>query len=431
MLSTLILFVALFTATLVLMLGDGLVGSLVSLRMSVEGIATSLIGLVTSGFYVGLVLGSFVCPKVVYRSGHIRAFAAFAAITTVTTLFFPLFIAPSVWFLLRVSTGISMMGLYMVVESWLIDRTEPQMRGRVFSVYMIITYLGAGLGQFFLNVSDIGGNDLFLICGILFSLCLIPVALTRSVNPSLPETTAMNLRPLFRRAPLGLIGALATGTIGSAFFSLAPVFSLHSGLTVHNVAWFMGVTILGGLVLQWPVGILSDHFDRRLVLAGLSLLASLSSLLIILAVHRSLLLLLLAAAIYGGLAFTLYPVSVAHTNDRIENWEIIPASTALILCYGLGACLGPVAASGAMVLIGPSGLYAFLALITGLLGITGVTYRYFEKPMPEEAVPYIPVPQTSPVITAIHPYSEAEPGGEEEVPSELDTAGECPEEGQD
>jgi MFS family permease len=276
MLATLTLFIALFAATLTLMLGSGLLGSLVGLRMSVEGFAASLIGLVMSGFYVGLVLGSFVCPKVVLRAGHIRAFAAFAAVNTATTLLYPLFIAPSVWFLLRVSSGFSMMGLYMVVESWLNDRTESQMRGRVFSVYMALTFLGLGLGQLFLRVADIAGSDLFLIAGIFFALCLVPVTLTRSIHPSLPKTTALHLGQLLRRAPSGLLGALAAGAIAGAFYSLAPVFALRSGLAVQTVAWFMGVTILSGLMLQWPVGILSDRFDRRLVLAGLSLLTSLA-----------------------------------------------------------------------------------------------------------------------------------------------------------
>lgn len=424
MFATLTLFIALFAATLTLMLGSGLLGSLVSLRMSVEGVAASLIGLVMSGFYVGLVLGSFVCPRVVHRAGHIRAFAAFAAVNTATTLLYPLFIGPSVWFLLRVSSGFSMMGLYMVVESWLNDRTESQMRGRVFSVYMALTFLGLGLGQLFLKVADIGGSDLFLIAGIFFALCLVPVTLTRSIHPSLPKTTALHLGLLLRRAPSGLLGALAAGAIAGAFYSLAPVFALRNGLALQTVAWFMGVTILSGLMLQWPVGILSDRLDRRLVLAGLSLLASLASLVIILAANRSMRLLLPAAAIYGGLAFTLYPVSVAHTNDRIENWEIIPASAALILCYGLGACLGPVAASGAMVLLGPAGLYGFIALCAGLLGVAVFICRYLEKPKAEEAVPYIPVPHTSSVITAIHPYSEAEPGAREEAPPRADALGE-------
>jgi MFS family permease len=413
MLFTLTLFIALFVATLVLMLGSGLLGTLVSLRMSAEGVATSVIGLVMSGFYVGLILGSFTCPKIVRRAGHIRAFAAFAAINTATTLLYPLFIAPAVWFLLRVSTGLSMMGQYMVVESWLNDRTEPRMRGRVFSVYMSLTFLGLGFAQLFLKVADIGGSDLFLIAGIFFALCLVPVTLTRSIHPSLPETGALKLGHLFRRAPLGLLGSLTTGAVAGAFFGLAPVFALRSGLDIHTVAAFMGVTIFSGLLLQWPVGMLSDRMDRRLVLACLSVLVSLASLLIILATSRFRGLLLPFAALYGGLAFTLYPVSVAHTNDRIENFEIVSASTALILCYGLGACLGPLAASGLMAWLGPPGLYGFIALCTGCFGVMTALFRLLEKPKPEEAVPYIPVPRTSPVITAIHPYSEAEPEDEE------------------
>ena len=419
MVFALTLFIALFCATLLLMLGSGLLGSLVGLRLSLAGVSTAVIGQIMAGFYLGLIIGSFLCPRIVRRAGHIRAFAAFAAVNTATALLYPLFVAPGMWFVFRVMSGLSMMGLYMVVESWLADRTEPHMRGQVFSVYMAMTFLGLGFGQLFLHTRNLGGSDLFLVAGIFFSLCLVPVTLTRSIHPSLPETSTFDLRDLFRRAPLGLLGALSTGAVASAFFSLAPVFVLESGLDVSTVAWFMGVTIFCGLLLQWPVGLLSDRLDRRLVMAVLNLLVALASVTIILAAGRSIALLFLATACYGGLAFTLYPVAVAHTNDRVQNHEIIPASTALILFYGLGACLGPVAAAIAMGRFGPAGLYLFLAACTGVFGTGALVHRRLEKPRPEQPVPYIPVPRTSAVISTIHPYSEeAEGSDKEQVPSD-------------
>jgi MFS family permease len=415
MLYTLTLFGALFVATLTLMLGSGLLGSTLSLRLSAEGFAAPVIGVIMSGFYIGLTLGTFVCPAIVRRVGHIRAFAAFAAVNTAATLLYPLFIAAPIWFLFRLLTGISMMGLYMVVESWLNNRTEPRMRGRVFSVYMTMTFLGLGLGQLFLNVRDIGSSDLFLIVGICTALCLVPVVLTRSIHPDLPETASMQLNQLLRQAPMGLLGALVTGLIASAFYSLAPVFAQQSGLPIAMVARFMGLTILCGLVLQWPVGLLSDRFDRLQVLAVLALLACVAAELIILTAGRALVLLLVASGLYGGLVFTLYPVAVAHTNDRVDNREIVAASSSLILCYGLGACIGPLGAAVFMALLGPTGLYVYIALVAGLFGITVVVHQRLEKPKAEKPVPYTPVPYTSRVITSIHPYSESQSKEDEEV----------------
>lgn len=403
MIYTLALFTALFVATLTLMVGSGLLGSLLGLRMALEGFSEPVIGLVMSGFYVGLVGGSFLCPGIVQRAGHIRAFAAFAAVNTTATLLYPLFLSAPVWFGFRLLTGISMMGLYMVVESWLNDRTESHMRGRVFSVYMAMTFLGLGSGQFLLKFRPIESSDLFLVVGIFTSLSLLPVVLTRSLHPELPETSRPELRRLLHKAPLGLLGSFIAGMIAGAFYSLGPVFVARSGLSVSTAAYFMATTILCGLALQWPVGNLSDRSDRLRVLSVLALLVCLASLTIFLVGGRSLWLLIPATALYGGFAFTLYPVAVAHTNDRLEPSEIVPASTALILFYGLGACLGPPVASMAMKILGPAGLYAFIALCSGLLAAAVIRFRPAAKPPFEEPVPYVPVPRTSHVVTALDP----------------------------
>ena len=418
MLSTLTLFVALFISTLTFMLGSGLLGTLLSLRMSLEGFDKQLIGIVMSGFYVGLTLGYFVCPPIVRRAGHIRAFAAFAALNTVSALLHPLFVSPPVWLLFRILTGISMMGMYMVIESWLNDRTEAHMRGRVFSVYMAMTFLGLGFGQLLLNLRDIGGSDLFMIVGIFFACSLIPVSLTRSVHPELPETVHIRVRKLLALAPMGPLGCFVAGMTASAFFSLAPMFAERIGLPLEMVAYFMGLTILCGFLVQWPFGSLSDRFDRQRILGAVSLLTSFACGGVILAAEHSVWHLFLAMGLFGGLSFPLYPISVAHTNDRIENHEIMAASTVLIFCYGLGACLGPIGAATLMSKLGPPGLYVFIAIITTIFGITVILYQFLEKPKAEEQVPYIPVPRTSPIINVIHPHSETDETGDDVLPED-------------
>ncbi len=401
-------FVALFAAVLVLMLGNGLFGSFLSLRMVVEGFSEQTIGLIMAGYYVGLVSGSFFCQRLIQRVGHVRAFAVYAAVNTVAVMLQALYIGPLWWGVLRVVSGVTMTGIYMVVESWLNECASPQTRGRVFSVYMTLTFLGLGCGQFLLNFSDIRGQDLFLVVAVLFALCLVPVAATRAVHPELPESAHFNLGKLFRLAPLGMLGCLSAGLVNGSFYTLGPVFSHRMGFSVSGVAWYMGLTILCGLVLQWPVGGLSDRFNRRPVLGVLSLLVCLISLAIVATGERSLPLLLVLTAAYGGIAFTIYPVSVALAHDGLARSEIVPVSAALILSFGVGAGIGPVIASSLMGAFGPTGMYLFMSACSGLFGAGALLYRSRRQTPMEDQVPFIPVPRTSAVVTALDPRVEPE-----------------------
>ncbi len=406
MISTLTLFIALFFSTLTMMIGTGLLGSLLSLRMNAEGFSEVVTGFILSGFYVGLVIGPLLCPSIIKRVGHIRAFAVFAATNTATTLLYPLFISEYLWFIGRVMSGLSMMGMYMVIESWLNDRTEAHMRGRVFSVYMSMAFIGLGIGQLFLRTGKVIGAELFLVAAIFVVMSLIPVALTRSISPTLPEIISMKTSDLFRKAPMGLLGSLAVGMIAGAFYSLGPIYAKQIGLDVDMIAYYMSLTIICGFFMQWPIGNLSDRLDRKYVLAGIALMISLACGMILLTSDGPVLLIFLSTGLYGGMAFTLYPVAVAHTNDRMEAYEIIPASSALLSSYGFGACLGPIAAASLMAIMGPIGLYVFIALVSLGVGITVLIYIHFEVPHKEEPVPYIAVPRTSPIITTLHPHSE-------------------------
>ena len=405
MITTLTLFIALFFTTLTMMIGTGLLGSLLSLRMAAEGFPELVTGLILSGFYMGLVIGPFLCPSIIRRVGHIRAFAVFAAINTATTLFYPLIISEYFWFISRVMPGLSMMGMYMVIESWLNDRTEARMRGRVFSVYMAMAFIGLGIGQLFLQAGKILGAELFLVAAIFVVLSLIPVALTRSMSPTLPEVISMKTSDLLRKAPMGLLGSLSVGMIAGAFYSLGPIYAKLIGLDVDMIAYYMSLTIFCGFLMQWPIGNLSDRLDRKYVLAGIALMISLACGSILLTSEGPVWLIFLSTGFYGGMAFTLYPVAVAHTNDRMEAYEIIPASSALLSSYGLGACIGPIAAASLMAIMGPIGLYTFIAVVSLGVGITVLIYSQVEAPKKEKAVPYTAVPRTSPIITTLHPHS--------------------------
>ncbi len=401
--KTLLGFVALFSAAFLLMVGGGVLGTFLSLRLAMEGFPETTIGWVMAGYYLGLVIGSFLCHHLVESVGHIRSFSVFAAVVVSTVMLQALWLQPVFWWGLRLLTGICMTGLYMVVESWLNQCAEPAARGRVFAVYMTLSYLGLAISQFFITVSDLRGQGLFFITAILFSLCMVPVSTTRSISPQRPPTARFELLKLFQRAPLGMLGCLVAGLINGSFYTLGPVFGLSAGFSTSQIAWFMSLTIFSGLCLQWPVGAVSDRFDRPAVLSTLGFLVAGISLLLALAVSHSVFLVFVMAVLYGGPGFTLYPVAVALAQDQFQSSEMVSASSALILFYGLGACLGPPAASWLMTRLGPQALYFFIAGTSGAFGLF-VFLRKRQKPsfLPP-SVPILPVPRTSPAAAALDP----------------------------
>jgi MFS family permease len=379
--------------------------------MTLEGFSTQVVGLTMAAYYAGLVLGSFVSRHLIEKVGHIRAFAVFAALATTAALLHGLYVSAVSWGLLRVVTGVMTMGLYMVIESWLNECTAPQSRGRVFSVYMMLSYFGLGAGQLLLNTGDTAGPQLFLISGMLLTLCLVPVAVTRSAQPRLPAPSRFNLAALFSRAPLGFLGCVTAGLITSAFYSMGPVFSHRIGLSTSETAWFMSVTIFGGLVLQWPLGVLSDRFDRTLVLAAVATTVAAAAVAITAATHYRQGWLIPMMGMFGGFIFTLYPVAVARTHDLFPPEDIVAVSSVLLLGYGVGATIGPVAASAAMVASqSPYGLFGFQ---TGIAALYAGVVLYLRKKEKIKRVPvadqvdFMPMKNTSPVALVMDPRVES------------------------
>lgn len=406
--QTLLSLFALFLAVLTLMLGSGLLGTFLSLRLRLAGTSDALIGVVMAGFYIGLVVGAWVCPRVLQRVGHIRAFAVFAAVNCANVLLHGMFVNAWLWLPLRILTGLSMMGMYMVVESWLNERAPRELRGRVFSVYMLVSYLGLGGGQFMLNIAPIDDPRHFLLIGMLFALSLLPVSLTRAMHPAPIEPVHFNWSRLYKTAPFGLIGALVAGFMNGAFYALAPVYVRNIGLEVSQVAIFMAAAIFGGLLAQYPVGMISDRVDRRTVLATLTIMAALVGLLLLLVGTSSIPLLVLVAVLFGGLLFTSYPVAVAHTHDHFDATQVVTVSAALIVVYGLGAATGPLGASVLIAFIGPRGLFVFIAAVGLLFGIATYLRRGEDEVSVEAQEPFVPVFSTSPIINALDPRADEE-----------------------
>ena len=352
-----------------LLMANGLFGTLLGVRTKIEGFETEIVGVIMAGFFLGILLGGMYAARVVAAVGHIRAFAAFASIMSICALAHVLLINPFAWFAMRVASGFCMAGMIMVTESWLNERASNENRGRVLSLYMITNYFSAGTGQLLLPLADPAQFTMFSIASIIFSLALVPVLLTQAQAPKPVQPQRMKLGALFRMSPLGLIGTFCAGMVNAAFYGLGPVFAQDIGLSVAQTSTFMACVILGGLLLQWPVGRLSDRVDRRWVLIGVALATSLGCMGIVWTSASAGIWLFAMGAFYGGFSFTVYSLSSAHTNDFADRDQLVQTASGLLIAYGLGASSGPILASTLMGQVGASGMFMYSAGVTGLLGL--------------------------------------------------------------
>ncbi|HJO75614.1 MAG TPA: MFS transporter [Rhodospirillales bacterium] len=374
-----------------LLLGNGMISILLGLRSRLEGFSTEIIGFIMSGFFVGMLMGALFAVRVVAAVGHIRAFAAFASIMSVAVLAHVLYIDPAVWFVLRVVAGFCMAGMVMVVESWVNERATNETRGQVLSLYMIINYLGAGLGQFMMLVGDPAQFQLFIVASIIYSFALVPILLTRASAPKPSSPQRMKFRALFAISPVGVIGMVCAGMANSSLNGMGAVFAKEVGLSVAEVSAFMATAILAGMVLQFPIGRLSDKFDRRMVLMIASLGTGLAALSVIWATGQSVGVLILTGAVYGGFCFTIYPLSASQVNDLADPDRLVQVAAGLLIAYGVGASIGPIAAAQSMAMFGPTGIFMFITGIYSVLILITII-RIIQRPRGEKAkAPFMPL----------------------------------------
>ncbi|MCG8508710.1 MAG: MFS transporter [Rhodospirillales bacterium] len=412
--ATILSISALLAATVFLQVGGGLLGTTVGLRMAVAEFPALVAGAVVSVYFLGYVLGVFYGSRLIEAVGHIRAFAALASVASAATLLHPFLVAPVPWGGLRFVQGFCLAGLAVCTESWLNDRVSNEVRGRILSIYMIHIYTAQGIGQVLLNVPDSTGFGLFVISSVLLSLALVPVAATRVKAPPPQLPSRLPFRALWRITSVGLVGAFIAGALLASFYGLIPYFTRLVGLDAGGTSKFMAAAIAGGLLLQWPIGRLSDRLDRRAVLAIVTSVAcavGLSTAAIVLFSFLKPELLFYLAPLVGACIFTIYPLCIAHTSDHIDSAHLVSATGGLILVYGLGAILGPAVASALMDAIGPAGLFLFIGCLGGLLALFAAIRMARRGPIPAEARdPFQLVPRTS------HVSSELDPRGESDQP---------------
>lgn len=393
-------------------LGVGLVGMLLPIRMDLEAVSSQIAGYVMSAYYAGFVAGSLTAQRIIQRVGHIRAFAAFAAVLTAAIVVHAIVFNIPVWGLMRAAVGFCMAGLYSVIESWLNVRSSNELRGRVLSLYTLTIYISSGLGQMAINLDEEAGLKLFCLGALLTSLSLVPVVLTRVAGPELGSIRPMNLAGLYQASPLGTVVTAGSGLVSGSLYALGAVYGTQIGLSVFENSVFMGAPIVGGFLLQWPIGRLSDRFDRRTVLFGV-LMATVAAAVLLAAfsfAEGSFILLAVANLLLGGFLATIYPTAVAHAFDYIDRSQMVAANSGMLLAWAVGATAGPLVASSVMGPVGPSGLFVFIA--TTAIVLAGYTrYRMSRraaKPADEQSK-FKAVPTTSGIAGALDPRADPLP----------------------
>jgi MFS family permease len=350
-----------------LCLGHGLHGSLVGVRASAEDFGPDVTGFIMSGYSAGLLISSFLTPRLVKSVGHVRAFAGLASIVSTAVLLMPLWINAPFWFLMRFVAGLCTAGLFIVCESWLNAASSNRNRGRMLSVYMIVSYGALGAGQLLLNVQDSSGFARFIIVSSLLSLALVPLILLPAEAPSLEGARPVAIEDIWKASPLAVVGAFANGLAQSAFFAMGAVFGLTEGLPLVYVSFMMALPPIGVIFSQYPVGLISDRFDRRTIIMILSALSAVIAAATLLTSGFTPILFIAMITAFGTVALPVYSLIIAHANDHLHKEQVLGASAKLVLLYGLGSMLGPLAAGQAMRRMGGDGfLYLMIAVYAAL-----------------------------------------------------------------
>ncbi|THF62813.1 MFS transporter [Pseudothauera nasutitermitis] len=400
---------ALLAGIALMLTGTGLLNTLLALRGSVEGFSDQTLGLIGSAYFVGFFAGTFVAPPLIRRMGHVRAFAFFGAATAACVLAHALLAEAWFWMLLRVITGIALVGFYTVIESWLNSQAPGERRGQIFAIYMAVNLFALAGAQQFLHLAAPAAFTLFAVAAISVMLALMPVMATRLPPPPLTDTPRLPIRRLWEAAPVAIGGALASGLAMGAFWGLGAVYAGRIGLPADGVATFISLTILAGALLQWPIGRLSDSMDRRYALALVAAVAAAGGVMMAILGNFGLAV-LVGCAIFGAAAFAVYPVVVAHLIDHLHHDEILSGNAGLLLVHGAAAAVGPALAGVLMDWIGPAALpLYFAAMFAPAAAFALLQARRGADEIVDDPAQFMPMLRTSPTVLEMMNPPEAAP----------------------
>lgn len=362
---------ALLLGMMLLMLGNGMQGSLLGIRGGQENMSTFELSIVMSCYFLGFLFGSRMAPDMIRRVGHVRVFAALGSMISAVLIMYA--VAPNwiAWSLMRVLIGFSFSGVYITAESWLNDASTNENRGQALSLYLIVQMIGIIAAQALLNLGDPGGFILFVIPSILVSLAFTPILLSVSQAPAFESTKPLSFRKLYDASPLGCVGMFILGGVFSAQFGMAAVWGTQAGLSVRDISIFIAGIYIGGMVFQYPIGWLSDRMDRRKVILGVTALGAVG-LMIPVIWDVPFWALCLVGALGGAVSNPLYSLLLAYVNDYLDKSDMAAASAGLLFINGLGAITGPVITGWMMGLVGPRGFFLFMGLLFATLAIYAV-----------------------------------------------------------
>ncbi len=398
----------LFLGVSFLMLGNGLQGTLIGWRGDHEGFTSTTMGIIMAGYFLGFMGGSKFSKSIVENVGHIRVFAALASVASAAILLQLVFIDERVWFAMRIVTGFCFAGSYVVVESWLNQRATNLTRGSLFSIYMVVTFASLTAGQWLFKLSDPSGVNLFIIASVLLSLSLIPLLISRTETPEVEHTDSIGMFKLYRISPAGVSGLILIGMAQSAMFAMGTLYAKQVGMNTTQIASFMSIMIAFGAVSQWPLGKVSDLFDRRVVMVILATLATgVCAFLYFLDPLQSKFIWIYG--VLGALNLPLYAISIAHANDRLDPSQLVGASSALVFTFGLGSVIGPLTVGVVLDFAGANSYFIYLALIH--LAIVVITCHHISRRgrvADEHQVQYqvVPLRGTAIVMEAIAQHTE-------------------------
>ncbi|WP_164868081.1 MFS transporter [Rhodovarius crocodyli] len=393
----------------VVQLANGYLGTLVSITAAASGFPPLAMGIVLASYFGGYTLGAATLGSLLLRVGHVRLFAALAGLVAACIALQPVFTSPAAWVVIRLVTGMGCAGLFLTAESWLNGSATAENRGRVFSLYMVATNLAFGAGQFLINLPAPHGFELFSLAAALFGLALMPVSLTQAQAPTVGRSPRLGIRALRRLAPVAVAGCAAAGLMGSTFYALIPAYAQTQGIPASSISAYIATAIFGGLAFQIPVGRLSDSFDRRLVAAGVA--AGFAVCAVVLAMMPfGAWTMLPVTFLLGGFMSTVYPVCVAHANDRVLPEQVVSTSGSLILINGIASFLGPILGTAIMGRVGVAGVFLYVAAVA-LLFVGLAMWRFVRvRRVRWKDRPFVPVDPSMGQLAHVADDTEMPPG---------------------